>query len=105
MPRTKLNDAIVKALLPPATGQVTHWDTGLPGFGVRVAPGGAKTWIIQYRHAGRVRRFKLGRYPILSLADARDAARDKLASVTKGEDPAGERRAERDAATFGVVTA
>src|SRR5262245_2153943 len=99
MPRAKLTDATVKALAPAASGQVTYWDATLPGFGLRIAPAGAKTWIIQYRHAGRVRRLKLGRYPLVSLADARDAARDKLASVTKGDDPAGEKRAEREAAT------
>jgi hypothetical protein len=59
MPRTKLIDATVKALTTPASGQVTHWDAALPGFGLRIAPGGAKTWVVQYRHAGRVRRRSL----------------------------------------------
>src|SRR5439155_8488717 len=106
MPRTKLNDATVKALAPPASGQVTHWDAAPAGFGLRIAAGGTKTWVVQYRLGGRtgkVQRLTLGRYPLLGVADARDKAKEALAAVVQGEDPAGDKRAEREAATFGEV--
>src|SRR5262245_27396857 len=87
MPRKRLTDTAVRAL-ETAERQVTHWDAALPCFGLRIAPGGAKTWIVQYRAGGRVRRLKLGRYPLLPLADARDKAKVALAAVTQGDDPA-----------------
>ncbi len=103
MPRVKLTDTAVKAIQRPPSGQVTHWDATLPGFGLRVASGGAKTWIAMYRHDGRVRRLKLGRYPLMGLADARTRAKEVLAAVIRGNDPAGEKRAERDAALFAEI--
>jgi hypothetical protein len=55
-------------------------------------------------HRGRfVRRITLGRYPLMSLADARARAKVELAKVTQGLDPAAERRAERASPTFQVL--
>src|SRR5258707_502665 len=77
---------------PPATGQVDHWDETLPGFGMRVSSGGARTWVVMYRYNGIKRRMKLGRFPPKSLADARDEAREALRKAEKGLDPAAERK-------------
>jgi integrase len=100
----KLTDATVKALQAPPPGrQDMLWDATLPGFGIRVSPGGTRTWLVLYRHGRNVRRLKLGRYPLMSLADARDRAKEALAAVVRGDDPAGEKQAEREAATFGEV--
>ncbi len=103
MPRARLSDVAVKALRPPGKGQVTHWDSTLPCFGLRVAAGGAKSWVIQYRVGAQVRRLTLGRYPVLGLADARARAKEALAGVVQGEDPAAEKRSDREAASFEVV--
>lgn len=105
MPRIKLTDSAVRSLKPPAAGQATYWDSTLAGFGLRLARGGAKTWVVQYRSRSdrRVKRLAVGRYPLVSLADARAAAKEQLAAVTKGQDPAAERRTDREAATFGEV--
>jgi integrase len=64
---------------------------------------GVKTFVVLYRVDGRLRRLTLGRYPRLSLADARGLARKALASAVRGEDPAAEKTARREAATFGEV--
>jgi integrase len=56
-----------------------------------------------YRHNGRLRRHSLGTYPALSLADARDEALQTMARVATGKDPAAERRALRNAETFGEL--
>ncbi|AEP10385.1 tyrosine-type recombinase/integrase [Micavibrio aeruginosavorus] len=60
------------------------WDLSLPGFGMRVAKGGQKTFFVMCRDKGRQRRISLGRYPIITLAEARDAARDKLRLISQG---------------------
>ncbi len=66
-----LTDISIRALKPPASGQRDYWDDGLPGFGVRVSQGGTKSFVMI--HDGDRRR--LGRFPEMSLADARKEAR------------------------------
>lgn len=80
---------------PPTSGRIDYWDAALPGFGMRVSSGGTRTWIVMFRHNGVKRRMKLGRYPALGLAAAREDARDALQKAEKGRDPASERRAAR----------
>jgi hypothetical protein len=68
--RTHLSDVGVRAL-KPATKQYKVWDAKTKGFGVLVS-GQTKSWFVSF---GRERRLKtLGRYPDLSLADARKKA-------------------------------
>lgn len=65
---------------PTTTKQYTLWDTSIPGFGLRVNPGGTKTWNVLV--GIRRERITIGRYPLISLAEARDAARHILARRT-----------------------
>src|SRR5690348_1865050 len=76
----------------PETGQVDYWDKKLPGFGMRVSVGGARTWVVMYRYNGVKRRMKLGNHPLKCLADARDDARKALDKAEDGRDPATEKR-------------
>ena len=99
----KLTDQRLRTLPTPERGRVTIWDTVVRRFGVRLAPGGSKTFVIRYRHRGRQERLTLGHYPALSLADARNLAKQKLAQVEQGHDPAAERRADREALTFDTL--
>ena len=100
MPRLKFSNRTLASLPAPATGQVDYWDTTFPGFGFRVSRGGKKTFIAMYSFEGRKRRFSLGAYPSLSLANARDEARKAMAAAGKGTDPATKRAQQRSAETF-----
>jgi integrase len=82
-----LTDLSLKKLAPPARGQMEVWDGRIPGFGIRVSTTGAKTFVLVYRHDGRPRRLTIGRYPALSLAEARAMAQQALASSARGQDP------------------
>jgi integrase len=57
---------------------------------------------VQYRIHGRERRYSLGRvdFSLRSLAAVRDEARQALAIVARGGDPAEQRRSDREALTF-----
>ena len=77
---TGLTELTLRQLKPPAVGQITLWDT-VPGFGIRVSSGGAKSFIVLL---GSGRRHTIGRYPIISLADARAEAKRVLAERTLG---------------------
>jgi hypothetical protein len=50
--KADLTSAFAKNLEAPAAGQVDYWDTGLTGFGIRVASSGKKTWQVFYRVNG-----------------------------------------------------
>ncbi|MCW5688469.1 MAG: site-specific integrase [Pseudolabrys sp.] len=78
----RLTDLALRALSPPGSGQQTHWDESLPGFGVRVSQGGTKTFIVM--HGADRRRISIGRYPVVSLTDARAEAKRLLAEATLG---------------------
>jgi integrase len=69
-------------------------DAVLPGLYLILQPTGAKSWAVRYRIGRRTRKLTLtGRYPVLSLAKAREAARAALESLSAGKDPAAAKRA------------
>jgi integrase len=53
------------------------------------------SWILRYRFGGANREKVLGRYPDVSLADARELARQNRARVQQGVDVAVEKRVEK----------
>ena len=89
----KLTDAIVARAKPVAGRRRVFCDAHIAGLRLRVTEKGAKSWAVAYRAGGRQRLSTLGSYPILGLAGAREAARQLLAKVELGADPAAERRA------------
>ena len=71
-------------------------DGGLTFVGTRAsALKGQASWILRYRFGGTAREKVLGRYPDLSLKDAREAPRMNRARIQQGVDVAAEKRAER----------
>lgn len=80
MPKENLTELRVrKAPLPEKPAQLELWDSGCPGLMLKVSFGGARTFFAVRYVGGKARMRKLGRFPILSLADARVAARKFLA--------------------------
>ncbi|MEO3473370.1 site-specific integrase [Roseomonas sp. CAU 1739] len=75
-----------------ATDRRTAWDTTTLGLAFIVHPGGLRVFSLRYRdRAGRQRWLKLGNAATLTLAEARRLARDRMAAVHLGHDPAAER--------------
>src|SRR5262249_23014931 len=70
-------------------GDVLWWDDDLARFGVRVTPGGARSYVIQYRQGGRSRRHTIGRHgQPWTVEQARKEAARLLLEVDAGRDPA-----------------
>jgi integrase len=82
MPREQFSDLKLRALKPPIKGQTDIWDTAMPSFGLRVSQGGSKTFVLKHRN----RRITIGRFPLLSLSQARTEAKRLLAEFTLGRD-------------------
>jgi integrase len=82
----RLTDLTVRNLSVPE-GRKTFFDDALTGFGVRVTPR-SKTWVLVVHRHNRNEWETLGKYPVVSLAAARKAAADRLASIQLGQDSA-----------------
>jgi len=64
------------------------------GLYVEVAPNGSRYWRLKYRFEGKEKRLALGVYPVVSLAKAREDAREARLLLNDGIDPC-ERKKER----------
>src|SRR5215204_1778062 len=88
MPRLSLTSKLVdNAPLPRDRKSVEYFDHRMPGLVLRVSARGTKSWNAIYRNQGRARRLTIGRYPIITLDDARARAREALCEVSRGIDP------------------
>lgn len=97
----KLTKRLVDAADVPETGQVFLWDSDVKGFGLRVTPGGAKSYVLSYRTPqGRKRRLTIGKHGSpWTCDDARQKAVELLRSLADGIDPLDAKVEARDAMT------
>jgi signal transduction histidine kinase len=85
MPRLKLTKSAIDALPIPAK-DIVYWDSGCPGFGVKITPKGRKVFIVLYRAGGagsRLRKYTIGPYGRVTLHQARAAALSSPSSRTR----------------------
>ena len=106
----KLTAATVKTLtLPSGADDKTFWDDELGGFGLRLRAGGAARYVIvrcrQQDQKRTTKRITLGTTALLDVSKARSKAKDLLASVRLGGDPASKKREARakSAETFRAI--
>jgi integrase len=97
---------LTKTLVDRATyqgpGPKAHcilWDSDLPGFGLRVYPSGAKSFLVAYRIGTRRRRVIVGPYGRFTVEEARKAAKKLLLAASEGKDLVEEREIARKAET------
>jgi integrase len=71
------------------------------GLWLQVADGGTKSWLFRYTRHGRARQMGLGALHTVSLAEARERARQARQIILDGEDPIELRRKQQDEARAG----
>jgi integrase len=107
MTKRLLTDVFIRNLKAAPPGKrIAHWDTSVgPGFGVIITDRGVKSFVLYVGSS----KYKIGSADRMSLADARDKARDWLAQLRKGINPhtkAKQAKAEAQLSkerTFGAV--
>lgn len=103
--RGKITKTSVDALAPTDKGEEqTLWDTELKGFGVRVRPGGVKTYVLHYRagtgRGAELRKFTIGRHGSPWTPEKARREADRLLGLVKtGHDPAADKIADRASMT------
>lgn len=92
----------LQSLPVPATGKrVVYLDAKTAGLQVRVTDSGAKTFSVYRRIKGGQReRITLGRFPAMTVEQARKAAALINAEIAEGSNPAEVRRAHKGELTF-----
>jgi hypothetical protein len=109
-----LTDDLIRNLTPPAKGNKVHFDQPDPsipetkdvvtaGLGLRITAAGHRAWIYDYRlrdGSGKQRRLTLGKYPYISVANARKRARKLREEIEQCGDPQGDKAAQRKVPTI-----
>lgn len=68
---------------------------GVNGLYLQLTPNGGKTWVLRMLVGSRRRDIGLGGFPTVTLAQARDKAREARDKVERGVDPVEERKAAK----------
>jgi len=110
--RAVFTDRYLKSLKPAPMGKrITHWDAAKPSFGCRITDRGVVSFFVMRRMHGKPEpvRVVLGRYPDISLAQARKLATTALGDLVAGVHPRERDReqrlaeAKRQVNTFGAL--
>jgi hypothetical protein len=109
MPKNALTDTRIKALKPKNKPYKVS-DGTIGGLHVAVSTAGGKVFCLAYRFEDKWRLLRLGTYPVFSLDEARELAREAKKQLATGINPAAAKQAARtkaaaEAATFRVVAA
>jgi integrase len=100
-----LTDRTIAAVKPASPGKRRLlWDAVVPGLALRVTDRGSRSFVLVVRYPGT--RYptprSLGTVGAISLAEARDTAREWLGQIRKGIDPQAH-KLERQAETFEAI--
>lgn len=89
-----LNDRQIKNAKPAETGKKTKlFDGG--GLYLEVTPAGGKVFRLKYRIDGKEKTFTIGKYPTVSLVEARQAAENARRLLVSGQDPSEAKQQEK----------
>lgn len=69
----------------------------VPGLHLQVLPTGGRSWVLRVRIGSHRREIGLGGFPAVTLAQARDKARELREQIRSGRDPVAEKRNAKSA--------
>lgn len=89
-----LNDRQIKNAKPAETGKKTKLFDGGRLY-LEVTPAGGKVFRLKYRIDGKEKTFTIGKYPTISLVEARQAAENARRLLVSGQDPSEAKQQEK----------
>lgn len=98
--RMNFTKASISALPAPERGRTYAYDLKTPGLGVCVTEAGCKTFYRGGRIDGRAERIKIGRFPGVSVEQARRETAKLNGQVAEGRNPQDRKRIAREEMTF-----
>ena len=101
----KITDQVVKEAKAPEKGRAHVWDDELTGFGLRVYPSGARSFVFRYTspETRRRRLMVLGEWPTTTLHKARKRGERARGKVLDEVDPQAEKDEAREKARTSVT--
>lgn len=67
----------------------------VPGLTFTLSATGVASWVLRYRYGGKPRELTIGRYPVITLSEAKRLARQARAQIEQGMDPARQKRLDK----------
>jgi len=89
------NKRAIDEIAPPSSGRLTLHDSKVPGLVVRVTPNGVKTFQVYRWRVDRPVRVTLGRFPDMTVEQARRQAQTVITQLLEGVNPNAVKRRER----------
>lgn len=100
---------LAREMSPLAVTKLTapglHFVGVVPGLALQVTGTGARSWALRVVIAGKRRDMGLGNFPSVTLAQAREAAREARKLIRQGVDPIEHQRAAQSALAAAVASA
>lgn len=96
-----LTDMAIRKLKHPTGEGVPHFVAvgGVSGLLIQITPNGGKSWVLRTVIGGKRHSMGLGSLQLVSLALAREKAREAKLAIIEGRDPIGERKAAKKTLT------
>lgn len=82
--KRKLTTKFIEGQKPNPSKRLDFRDELMPGLVLRISTSGTKTFCLHKRINGKMRRLTIGRFPVMSLADARERVRQVLYEIEAG---------------------
>ncbi len=91
----------ILSLLLPEKGKIAYYyDVQVKGLGIMIFNSGTKTFFLYKRVNGRPDKIKIGRFPEITVEQARRAAYAMINDITLGNDPKEEKAKQNDNTTL-----
>lgn len=100
MAKLNFTKAAIEALSLPTKGWIYHYDLKVQGLGIGVGSTGKKSFVFYRKINGTPERITLGRFPDLSIEQARGKASEINSSIASGLNPADVARTSRQEITL-----
>ena len=101
MAKVNFTKKAIDALLVPTKGLQYHYDTKVRGLCIGISNAGTRTFVLYRKIQGRPERLTLGRYPDLSIEQARNKATEANAQIANGKNPNEQKREARNEMSLG----